>query len=1051
MLTDKKILPKVERLEETYAGLRFHAVGTVPVAMWETERHFRAEPSADDGATWTLAPAGTTWGGDGITAWFQGNATLPAACQGRRVFVRILTNAVSAINPGSSIDQTLLFVDGREAGVFDPNHPIVLLTPAGKKGAKHRLAFESYSGHSFPGTQPFEGPSVIEPKCKRFGGVELILEREDVSAFVFDLRTLLRLIRTMDDNSLRKNQILRALAGVYTVVDMFPAETGEASWRPKLAAAQALMRPLLARRNSPTTPWAGLVGHSHIDTAWLWTLAETWRKCARTFSSVLNLMEQYPEMTFVQSQPCQTEVMRREYPGLFQRIQAMAKAGRWEPNGAMWCEPDCNIPSGEAFVRQLLVGQQATREFFGYTSDTLWLPDVFGYSAALPQLLRGAGVEFFCTTKMSWNDTTRFPYEAFVWKGMDGTPVVAHLNRMHCWPDPQELVGQWHWYQHKDVQDRWLCAYGFGDGGGGPMHEMLEAARRITDLEGCPKTRHTTVGEFMRGLRDDLGPDLPEWVGELYLELHRGTLTSVARVKRGNRRTEFALREAEFLCAAASLNGHGEYPHSDLKELWKELLTNQFHDILPGSSIAAVNDEAIASFTRLTARADDLAQAALARVAGKPAAAVAKTQAVLVANSLSWPRLGEIAIAAPPAGLVPADAAVASQRVTTVDGRAQLLLSGVGVPALGASLVRLKKGPETAVASPFTVKGATVDTPHLAVRFAKDGSLASCVLKATGRELVRPGSALNVFWLGEDVPAAWDNWDIDRDQHLKMHADQRLVSRKVVADGPLQLRLRCEYSLGTKSGLVQDIVFHADTPRIDFETQLDWHEKHVLFKVGFDLNVTTDSARHEIQFGHVVRPTHANQAQDRARFEVCAHKWTDLADNGFGVALLNDCKYGVGVQGSEIRLSLLKSGTHPDPRGDEGVHLFTYALLPHAGPFSVEAVVRPAYELNLPVTAVAAAAGAQPLPSLATVDVPNVIIEAVKAPESGAGLVLRLYEAGGASATATVRLPQTTATWTVEATNLLEEDGVALPVKDNAVRFDVHPFAVKTLVCRRGP
>ena len=1050
MLTDKKILPKIERIEETYAGLRFHTVGTVPVTMWETTAHFRAEPSAGDGAVWAPAPPGTTWGGDGLTAWFQGDVVLPAACHRDRVFVRILTNAVSAINSGSSIDQTLLFVDGREAGVFDPNHPCVLLTPDGRKGKKHHLAFECYSGHSFPGTQPFEGPTVIEPKCKRFGGVELLLERPDVSAFVFRLKTLILLAKALDDNSLRKNTIMRALADIYAVVDMFPAETGEDSWRPRLAQAWAIMEPLLARHNGPTTPWAGLVGHSHIDTAWLWTLAETWRKCARTFSSVLNLMEQYPEMTFVQSQPCQTEVMRREYPGLFKRIQAMAKAGRWEPNGAMWCEPDCNIPSGEAFVRQLLVGQQATREFFGYTSDTLWLPDVFGYSAALPQLLRGAGVEFFCTTKMSWNDTTRFPYEAFVWKGMDGTPVVAHLNRMHCWPDPHELIHQWNWYQHKDVQDRWLCAYGFGDGGGGPMHEMLEVARRVADLEGCPQTRHTTVSEFMCGLRDDLGANLPEWVGELYLELHRGTLTSVARIKRGNRRTEFALREAEFLTTAARLAGCGEVPRSELKELWKEFLTNQFHDILPGSSIAAVNDEAVAAFTRLTAAATALANSALASLAGKPSPAAAKAPAVLVANSLSWPRTGEIAIAAPPAGLGPAAPAIVSQRVTTVDGREQLLLSGVSLPALGATLVQLKKGPDKAAASPFKVKGLTVDTPHLAVRFAKDGSLASCVLKATGRELVRAGSALNVFWLGEDVPAAWDNWDIDRDQRLKMNPDMRLISRTVMAAGPLQLRLRCQYSLGARSALAQDIVFHADTPRIDFETELDWHEKHVLFKVGFDLNLTADSARHEIQFGHVVRPTHTNQAQDRARFEVCAHKWTDLADNGVGVALLNDCKYGVGVQGSEIRLSLLKSGTHPDPRGDAGVHLFTYALLPHAGPFSVEAVVRPAYELNIPVSAVPAGAGAPPLASLATVDVPNVIIEAVKAPESGEGLVLRLYEAGGASATATVQLPPAGA-WSVQATNLLEEGGVAVPVTANAVRLDFRPFEVKTLLCRQAP
>jgi alpha-mannosidase len=509
MLTDSKIFGKLEQIENRYDALRYETLAAVPMHYMETCEYLRAEP-AD--ANWQPAPIGTRWGGDWVTAWFRGDITLPSEVEGRPVFVRARTSG-----------ETLFLVDGVHSGVFDPNHPVVLMTSNADPAHTYHLAFEAYSGHSIPGTQPQDHPSPQGDKPKTFNGVEVVLELADTSAFVFDLRTLRQLMLSLDENSLRRNTIARQLGKVFACVDAMPQERDESSWRPKLAEARTLMQPLLQAVNGPTMPTMGIIGHSHIDTAWLWPLAETWRKCARTFSSMLNLMEQYPELLFIQSQPCQTEVMRDEYPDIYRRMQQMVAAGRWEPNGGMWVEPDCNVPSGESFVRQLLVGQHATREFFGYTSDTLWLPDVFGYSAALPQILRGCDVQFFCTTKINWNDTTRFPYDTFIWKGIDGTSVIAHYNAIHCWPDPATLIQQWNWVQHKDIQDRRLCSFGFGDGGGGPMAEMAEVARRVHDLEGCPRAEYTTVSRFMQGIRDEL-TDLPTWNGELYLELHRGTL-----------------------------------------------------------------------------------------------------------------------------------------------------------------------------------------------------------------------------------------------------------------------------------------------------------------------------------------------------------------------------------------------------------------------------------------------------------------------------------------------------------------------------------------------
>ena len=846
MITDKKILGKLRKIEARYTPCCFATIAEVPVEYAQTREHFRTVPPASAGLKWRAAKRGTRWGALWITGWFCGSIRLPASCRGQKVFLRARTGAGEA----------LLLVNGEHCGVFDPNHPIVMMTARGSTSRTYQIAVEAHAGHPCIGTQP-DDHRVSDGKCT-FESVELLLQRQDVTAFVFDLKVLLQLIDALDENSLRRSQILAGLAQVYELVDAMPSECPEESWRPKLQEATQIMRPLLAATNGTTAPQMGIVGHSHIDTAWLWTIGETWRKCARTFSSVLNLMEQYPEFLFLQSASCHTDLVRREYPGIYKRIRKMVAAGRWEPNGGMWVEPDCNIPSGESFVRQFLLGQQATREMFGYTSDAFWQPDVFGYSAALPQIMRGCGVEFFLTTKMAWNDTTRFPYDTFVWKGIDGTSVLAHFNNIHCWPDPQTLTEQWNDVQHKDVQDRRFTAFGFGDGGGGPQYEMLEIARRIQDLEGCPRASYTTVSDFMKGLRDEMGDRLPEYSGELYLELHRGTLTSIAAIKRGNRSAELALRSAEFLWSLAALKGR-RYPHDKLRDTWKQLLINQFHDILPGSSISEVNDQAIAELQQCVSRADGLTDDALQLISGQ---APKDIRSLLVFNSLSWERSGELALEGVPRGMVPSAPDITSQRVATVDGRDLLLVAGATLPALGAARLDLKRS-RTIGASPFRIGKTSLETPFARLRFDRSGRIISFVDKASGRQLVRKGGAFNTLWIGEDVPAAWDNWDIDFDQQFKMKPEDRLLSRQVVADGALQLRIRSEYRLGDSSRLTQDMVFHARTARVDFETLVDWEETHKLLKAGFATDILAASARHEIQYGHVERPTHRNRPEDK--------------------------------------------------------------------------------------------------------------------------------------------------------------------------------------------
>jgi alpha-mannosidase len=544
----------------------------------------------------------------------------------------------------------------------------------------------------------------------------------------------------------------------------------------------------------------------------------------------------------------------------------------------------------------------------------------------------------------------------------------------------------------------------------------------------------------MRWLADD-APALPEWSGELYLELHRGTLTSIAGIKRGNRKAEFALREAEFACTLASLRG-APYPREGIGALWEELLVNQFHDILPGSSIAQVNDEAIGSFARIMREADQLTVDALASATD---GAQTGRRAVLLANSLSWDRERSVVIGEPPDGLRPVGEGIVWQRFEGLDGAPRLALSGLSVPALGTTVVELARRDDPTPRSPFRTSARTITTPHAKVRFDHEGRIVSLEDRASGRRVGCGPRFLNDFFLGEDIPAAWDNWDIDADQELKMSRDGRLLSREVVSIGPLQLRVRSRFALGENSEILQDMVFHADSPQVDFETVVDWHEKRKLLKVYFTLNVLADSARHEIQFGHVERPTHRNLPQDRARFEVCAHKWTDMSDNGFGVALLNDCKYGVSVKGDRIGLSLIKSGTHPDPRGDEGRHTFTYSILPHNGPFSTESVIRPAYELNIPVTYAGCDAGTQCMNSLVAVDALNVIVEAVKWADRGNAFVLRLYDAGrmGRHVTVTFGVPVRE----VARTDLLEGIVTKLPLASGQVSLYVRPFQIVTLRC----
>ncbi len=1036
MIVSPKIPRKVARLAQTYSALIFEPAAVVAAGFFETREHLRQVP--DDSFPWKPAEPGTRWGAPWMSAWFRGNFCVPAELAGKPLFLRAQTDALEA----------MLWVDGCPKGIFTHakdgaqigNHHSPIITPGAPAGVSFSLAVEAYAGHPCEGSQPFDTKATQnrypDRYPRRFTSLEILIRHDDVMGFIFDLQTIGQLFRALPETSFRRGKLARVLESVFTIVPQDPV-TG---WRDSLARAREVMLPALNERAEASAPLAGLVGHSHLDTAWMWTIDETIRKAARTYSNVLSLMDQYPEFIFIQSTPFHAELMRRHYPVIWEGIRARVREGRWEPNGGMWIECDCNLTGGESMVRQFLKGIRFTLEHFDYRPDTFWLPDTFGYSAAIPQIMLGCGLRYFLTTKLTWNEVNTFPYDTFWWQGLDGSRVLAHFNDIQCWPDPETLISKLNgggpkdfrtvenFIQHKDVNDRRLISYGMGDGGGGPQFEMIEMARRCGDLEGCPKASHTPVSRFMEDLeRTSVRP--PVHAGELYVEGHRGSLTSLHEIKRGNRKAEFALRDAEFLVVA----GQAASDASILEKLdacWETLLINQFHDILPGTSIPEVHDRAIAELEGVISGAGEI----LRQVSGTPGA-----DGLTLWNSLSWTRRGVLSVKDVPEELAPAGGLI-WQRVRDIEGASLLLLEGVEIPPLAS--VSLPLGPATpgpTADSIFSYDGHTLRSPHVSIGFDPEGRICSLVTLATGREICKGGGFLNQFLLGEDVPEAWDNWDIDEDQSLKMEPQTRLLSREVVADGPLQFRLRSTFQIGSQSTLRQDLILQADTPRLDFETVVDWKERHALLKVAFSTAVLPSAARHEIQFGHIERPAFRNNRFETVKFEVCNHKWTDLSENRHGAALLNDCKYGISVLGGEMRLSLIKGGLHPDPRGDAGSHRLTYSLLPHEGGFSAETVIQPAYELNAGLIAGSGAGQA----SLFSISTSNVICESIKPAVDGRGYIARLYEAERSSVRTALRFSSVPGA--VFLTNLLEEDLKETTLDQDLLELHFDAFQIITI------
>ncbi|WP_216589737.1 alpha-mannosidase [Streptomyces brasiliscabiei] len=958
-------------------------------------------------ASYTPFAMDTPWGPPWGTTWFRMRGQVPAAWAGRRVEAVIDLGFVGDW-PGNQAEALVHLADGTPLKAVNPLNQYVPIGNPVRGGEVIDYLVEAASNpdilaDNFSKITPMGDILTAGDKpLYTFRRADLAVLDEEVFHLDLDLQVLRELMVHLAEHEPRRHEILHALDRAMDAVDLDDV-SGSAT------AVREILAPVLAKPAHASAHTISGVGHAHIDSAWLWPIRETKRKTSRTFSNVTALADEYEDFIFACSQAVQYEWVRDNYPQVWERIKKAVDKGQWVPVGGMWVESDGNLPGGEAIARQLVHGKRFFIEHFGIETKGVWLPDSFGYNASYPQLAKLAGNDWFLTQKISWNQTNRFPHHTFWWEGIDGTRIFTHFPPVDTYNarfSGEEMDRAVRNYQEKGAGKRSLAPFGWGDGGGGPTREIMERARRLADLEGSPKVVVEHPDEFFAKARAEY-EDAPVWNGELYLELHRATYTSQARTKQGNRRSEHKLREAELWATTAALNApEYTYPHEKLDRLWKTVLLHQFHDILPGSSIAWVHREAEAEYARVAKELEELTTEAVAAL-GTGDARVFNTS--------------------------PRDR---SEVVRTTAGAPAY----VTVPANGSAPLTPAEPPH-----PVTVSGRVLDNGLVRVEIAEDGTLASVRDLVADREVL--GDKGNLLRLHTDLPNYWDAWDVDK--HYKNRYTDLLdpESITVVEEDPLLGAIRVERSFGKGSRVTQTITLRAGSPRIDFETDIDWHEAEKFLKAGFPIDVRAAHSSAEIQFGHIQRPTHTNTSWEAARFEVSGHRWVHVGEPGYGVAVINDSTYGHDVSRTvredggtttTVRLSLVRAPRIPDPEADQGKHRITYSLLPGA---SIEDAVAEGYALNLPLRVADAAGAPEPVVS---VDGDGVTVEAVKLADDGSGdVVVRIYESGGGRARGVLRTGFPLAG--AQITDLLERPLSETATEGNGVPVTLRPFEVQTL------
>lgn len=980
---------------------------------------------------------GTTWAGRDKYLWLQKEITIPAEWAGRRVAgVFDMGNTGAGSNSGF---EAMCYINGEPYQGVDLNHQEVFF-PDELIGQTFNLSFRLWSG--------LEGGGVPTPQEHKIAQADLVCLDEKIDDFYYMGTLILETIQNLEEGVPAKYDIRNALDRALLLIDW--SKPGSETFISSMHAADDFINEAIDEIGKDSKINIRCVGHTHIDVAWLWRLKHTREKASRSFSTVMRMMEMFPEYIFLQTQPQLYEYIKQDFPELYASIKEKVKEGKWEVDGAMWVEADCNLISGESLTRQILIGSKFMKDEFDKDTEYLWLPDVFGYSWALPQILKKSGIDVFMTTKISWNQYNRMPHDTFNWKGIDGTEILTHFITMpEPWSEPgswfytyngrlspKTVKGTWDAYSEKETNKELLISYGFGDGGGGVNRDLLEIRRRIDKMPGLPNLKTSTAGEYFRDLKktmEETDKYVHTWDGELYLEYHRGTYTSQAYNKKMNRKLELLYRQAEWFAVMQAIENKNLdlAKQEELSEGWKIILTNQFHDIIPGSSIHEVYQDCHVDYDKAQEVADliiaDYMKGALA----------SKENAYTVYNPTSWDRTDVIAIPSETA-LVCKDEAGNTLEVQHADGVTYVKVENV--PQMGSKIISIEAGEKVESSKTFTVNDKKVETPFYAVEFNEKGQISYLFDKRANKEILEAGKAGNVLQMFEDKPLAHDAWDIDIFYQEKMNVVDNLTAFEVKENGDLRLALHLEYTY-MDSTIEQDIVFFKDSPRVDFVTKVDMHEQHQLLKVLFPVNVRSTFATYDVQYGNVKRPNNWNTSWEQAKFETVGHRFADLSDRNYGVAILNDCKYGYDIKNNDMRLSLIKTATHPDHLQDQGLHEFTYSLLPHMGDFVSGDVVKESSYLNDELRLVPGVASAA-RESFIKVDNDQVEIDAIKKSEDGKYIVVRIHDYVGSDQVVEITPSFDFKGW---AESDLRERAIEA-FKNESIKLKLHAYEIKTVL-----
>lgn len=895
-----------------------------------------------------------------------------------------------AINP-----QFTVMIDGKTAQAMDTNHTWLPL----EFDKKYDIYIYAYTGMN-------PNPLGID--------LDITLEIIDlkIESLYYDIKVPYDSMQLLDSNSTDYTKIRRALDRAALKLDL--RDVYSSDFYSGIDAAAKYLKEEFYDKLTPSDNIVSCIGHTHIDVAWLWTVAQTKEKAQRSFSTVLNLMKRYKDYIFMSSQPQLYQHVKDNDPELFERIKEYVKAGKWEVEGAMWLEADTNLASGESLVRQILFGKRFMKEEFDVDSKILWLPDVFGYSGALPQILKKSGVTQFMTAKMSWNETNSMPNDIFKWEGIDGSDVFAvlipgYVNTLN----PENVKRFWDSYKNKSLIPESLLTFGYGDGGGGPAYDMLENYKRLKHgIPGMPTPVIEKSGEYFDRIEkkfNELSPELvtpPKWVGEMYLEMHRGTYTSIAKNKKNNRKSELCYLEAEAVSVTDMVLNGGEYPEDILRKNQQNILLNQFHDIIPGSSIKEVYDVTDKEYSVILGEGRQIIDDKLSSIKSN----IKTDGGIFVYNPTPFEISDYIEF----------------------DGKT---VYAENIPAHGCKVIKNEEA-----VNKVNVKDKLLENDVVKVTFNDKYHIISIFDKLTGREVLSENAEANRIEIFEDYPREYDAWEITDYYAQKMWIADNVSEVTPIKNG---LRIKRNYQ---KSTITQDITLRNGSKRIDFKTIVDWHEDHVLMKAAFPVDIHSTNATYDIQFGNVERPTHYNTSWDETRFEVCAHKWADLSENGYGAAILNDCKYGYSIRGSIMKISLLKAATYPNPEADRGINEFTYSFMPHEGDFREGNVIKEGYLLNMPLEAslIGASDGKTDNSiSIASSDCDNVIVETIKKAENDDSVIIRAYEAHNKKSNAKITVGFDFKE--VYLCNLLEENIEKLNHNGRSVTLPVKNFEIITL------